>query len=62
MTEPDFNECFLEFLNSTNQTQVTAEFFTDNIDSLGLREAERILSIGPGKTLWGWDDLQHRTR
>ena len=35
MTEPDFNECFLEFLNSTNQTQVTAEFFTDNIDSFG---------------------------
>ena len=53
MTEPDFNECILEFLRSTNQTQVTAEFFTDNIDSLGLREAERILSIGPGKTYWG---------
>ena len=49
MTEPDFNECFLEFLNSTNQTQVTAEFFTENIDSLGLRGAERILSVGPGK-------------
>ena len=58
MEEPEFNECFLEFLNSTNQTQVTAEFFMKNIDSLGLREAKRILSVGPGKTYLCWDKLR----
>ena len=40
-----------EYLRNTDEKPKTVKFLKNNLDILGLRDAKRILSIGPGRFL-----------
>ncbi len=48
MAEPDFEECWLDFLRRSDQNQVASSLLEKQKDTLGLSAAKSLLSVGPG--------------
>ncbi len=48
MAEPDFEECWLDFLERSDQNEVAISCLEEQKDALGLTTAKSLLSVGPG--------------